>query len=190
MERLADLVTQIKTPLILGGFVVLVLAWLVYRVILPKRSRSASRERRKVAEKVLQAFFILAVLAIVLGFASYIFVAALGENGNLEEDDVTPSAPAETPASTQEDILAVKDAPVTLNLYNKNVVDVLQACAQDAGVTLALDPELKNFVVKRIEVEKSKLSDILDNICYKKCRWEIRHNENKVVLYVGPLAHE
>ena len=72
MEKLFEIATNIKTPLALGGLIALIFFLIVKKIISKTDIPKSVEVRATLLNKVINFSFILAVLAVILGFLGYI----------------------------------------------------------------------------------------------------------------------
>ena len=95
MEKLFEIATNIKTPLALGGLIALIFFLIVKKIISKTDIPKSVEVRATLLNKVINFSFILAVLAVILGFLGYIsaytgFTLYINKNVKVAPIEVKP----------------------------------------------------------------------------------------------------
>lgn len=98
MEAIFNIAAQISTPLALGGFFAAVVFFVFKRVLTQDLLRRlTSLHSAEIIKKIIDKLFVLALVAMVLGFLAYILIRVLPENGPPGPTPPGPG-PSELPA--------------------------------------------------------------------------------------------
>ena len=84
---LFEIASKVGTPLALSGIIIVVL-FLLYKIILKKEifPKLTKIHSFKIINKIINCLFILALVAIILGFVAYIIISSNKKNNILVEE--------------------------------------------------------------------------------------------------------
>ncbi len=158
--------TNISKPLGLAGLALAVLFFLFRRIlklgIFPKLAREHNRD---VLLRIINYLFVLALVAMVLGFAVHFF---------------TPQV--DLPVSDE-----IARRKVTIRAHGEDLSqgadlrEVLMSFANQVGVRPALHRDVKGTI--HLQVDNSELRDVMGEICrIKNCTWKIQEGNPPALL--------